>query len=102
MRKALRLTSIGFERAPKLNFSDDGNYFFGYAYKGVPVSYLRHEDEIYLTFRLDYMQHDKVENEPDTWKYNGVDVESIDMKELKEYADKIAEFAKANNYSYEF
>ena len=103
-RKAFKLTSVGFERAPQYNFSDDGNYFTGYIYKGVPATYLRYEDEIYLTMRLDYMSHPAgvdMEKAPNDWRYNGINIDEINMDELKKWADEVAKFAKENDFKAE-
>ena len=46
----------GFFRNPEYDFSDDGNHFTGWEYKGLPLT--QHRDSqygTYLSFRVDYL-----------------------------------------------
>lgn len=47
----------GFERREDLDFSDDGNYFRGFSYKGMPITTLRTDDVTYLCIRPDYLEN---------------------------------------------
>ena len=98
--KTLRLTSLGFTRDEAMDFGDDGNYFKGYNYKGVPVSYLRQCGEIYLSFRLDYLKNPnnvKTWND-DTDRFNGVSPDQVTKEALLETAEKVLAFAKENGF----
>lgn len=98
--KTLKLTSAGFTRDEFMDFGDDGNYFKGYNYKGIPVSYLRKYGEIYLSFRLDYLKNPnnaKTWNE-DTDRFNGINPDKITKEDLIETAEKVLEYAKANEF----
>ena len=46
----------GFERREDLDFSDDGNFFRGFSYKGMPITTLRTGDTTYLCIRPDYLE----------------------------------------------
>lgn len=48
----------GFNLREDLNFSDDGNYFRGFDYKGLPITTLRSNDETYLSIRVDYLDNE--------------------------------------------
>lgn len=49
----------GFERREDLDFSDDGNYFRGFSYKGMPITTLRcnKDNTTYLSIRVDYLEN---------------------------------------------
>lgn len=92
----------GFERREDLDFSDDGNYFRGFSYKGMPITTLRTCDETYLSIRVDYLTNEFTYNE---WmeteeyrladKYNGVS--SFDIDELVANVERIiAKVAEMN------
>lgn len=61
MVKNLSKTNIkhyeGFERREDLDFSDDGNYFRGFSYKGMPITTLRTDNTTYLSIRVDYLEN---------------------------------------------
>lgn len=48
----------GFNLREDLNFSDDGNYFRGFDYKGLPITTLRSDDTTYLKIRVDYLDNE--------------------------------------------
>ena len=72
----------GFRRAPEHDFSDDGNRFTGWEYKGLPISQHRSAQcGTFVSFRVDYIAHRKGFTYDDysktPWyklcnKYNGV------------------------------
>lgn len=48
----------GFVRREDLDFADDGNYFRGFSYKGMPITTLRSDNTTYLCVRVDYLQNE--------------------------------------------
>lgn len=48
----------GFERREDFDFEDDGNYFRGFSYKGMPITTLRSDDVTYLCVRVDYLENE--------------------------------------------
>lgn len=88
------LTKRGFIKREDLNFSDDGNRFIGFEYKGMPITYLKSDGEFYLSVRVDYLDNSFTYNE---WmkteecrltdEFNGVS--SIDADKLVENIEKI-------------
>lgn len=48
----------GFNLREDLNFTDDGNHFKGFDYKGLPITTLRRNDSVYLSIRVDYLDND--------------------------------------------
>lgn len=96
--KKIMLTYLGFKRREDLDFADDGNYFTGYEYKGIPVSYLRWSEHIYLTFRYTYKplyekyqaltEEQKFEIRDASGTLNGVEVENLTNEKIKEEAEK--------------
>lgn len=81
-----------FIRKPEYDFSDDGNHFTGYEYKGLPLTQCRSCGDTYLSFRVDYIARKKGFTYNDysktTWyklcdKYNGVP-ELPEMEEIIE------------------
>ena len=51
------LKKLGLVHTPELDFADDGNHFKMFTYKGIPVSYLKNDDEYYLAVRFDYLEN---------------------------------------------
>lgn len=52
MTERLNFKKYGFTRVPEEDFSDDGNHFKMYDYKGIRISYLRDTDgDVYLSAR---------------------------------------------------
>ena len=90
-----RISKIpGFTRASEHDFSDDGNRFIGFEYKGLPLSQCRNSCGTFLAFRIDYLSEDTKLKFIGTWedyskqpwyplcnKYNGVD-ELPEMDEI--------------------
>ena len=80
----------GFVRTPELDFSDDGNRFVGFVYKGLPLTQHRSSEcGTFLSFRVDYVSHKKGFTYDDysntDWyhlchKYNGV----MELPEIEE------------------
>ena len=84
----------GFERREDLDFSDDGNRFRGFSYKGMPITTLRSHDETYLSIRVDYLENNFTYKEwMETKEYflcnefNGV--YEIDLDKLIENLEKV-------------
>lgn len=92
----------GFEVREDLNFRDDGNYFRGYAYKGMPITTLRADGTTYLAVRVDYLDNNFTTHEwlhtPEYYlaeEFNGV--AEVDMDKLVENLEKIiAKVAELN------
>lgn len=90
----------GFVRREDLDFSDDGNRFRGFEYKGMPITTLRSHDETYLSIRVDYLENKsfthnewyKTEEYKLCDEFNGVG--EIDLDKLIENLEKI--IAKVN------
>lgn len=94
----------GMERREDLDFSDDGNYFRGFSYKGMPITTLRcnKDNTTYLSIRVDYISTKftyKDWMETEEWalteEFNGVS--EIDLDKLIENLEKvIAKVAEMN------
>lgn len=91
----------GFNLREDLNFSDDGNYFRGFDYKGLPITTLRSNIDgiTYLTIRVDYLDNEFTwEDWRATEEYNLEDefngVSEFDLDKLIENCEKI--IAKVN------
>lgn len=91
----LNFKSIGFQRDPSNDFSDDGTRFRMYLYKGkLPMSYASHQGNAYIALRPDYMglryeQYRKLPSYKDMDKYNGVSISFVNLKDLANIADKV-------------
>ncbi len=88
-----------FHLREDLNFSDDGNYFRGFDYKGLPITTLRTEGTTYLAVRVDYIEKDFTYADWFNTKeyrladeFNGCD--EVDLDKLIENCEKI--LAKVN------
>lgn len=92
----------GFVRREDLDFTDDGNYFRGFSYKGMPITTLRTDNTTYLCVRVDYLENEFTYEE---WmqteeyrlcdKFNGVS--EFDIDELVENIEIIlAKVAEMN------
>lgn len=57
----------GIEVREDLDFSDDGNRFKGFSYKGIPMTQCRCYGECYLAIRVDYI-HSRCEFTYDEWR----------------------------------
>lgn len=89
----------GFNLREDLNFSDNGNHFRGFDYKGLPITTLRRDDIVYLSVRVDYLNNDfTVQDWMETEEYdlshefNGVS--EFDIDKLIENCERI--IAKVN------
>lgn len=80
LTEALRLTSIpGVTRDSSNDFSDDGNRFSAYLYKGVvPITYLKADGQIYITIAfhhlgdINYREYSKFDSYAAAEDFNGV------------------------------
>ena len=93
-----------FVRREDLDFTDDGNYFKGFSYKGMPITTLRTDGTTYLSIRVDYLKNEFTYKE---WmqtqeyklcrKFNGVSEFDIDelVKNIETILSKIDEMNKA-------
>lgn len=83
-----------FVRREDLDFSDDGNHFKGFSYKGMPITTLRTDNTTYLSIHVDYLKNEFTYKE---WmqtqeyelcgKFNGVS--DFDIDELVENIETI-------------
>ena len=88
------IRNTGIELSPEHDFTDDGNRFRGFIYKGIPMTQCRADGECYLSIRIDYLDNQFTWKE---WsktneykledKFNGVS--EFDMEELIENLEKI-------------
>lgn len=93
------IKNTGIELSPEHDFTDDGNRFRGFIYKGMPMTQCRADGTCYLAIRVDYLDNDfdykewmntkeyRLEDE-----FNGVS--EFDMDKLIENLEKI--IAKVN------
>ena len=108
----LNLCKHGFVRIPTEDFSDDGNRFKMYDYKGLRVSYLRDGDDFYISprgcwdGRLSYEEYSKLDHYRSLDKLNGTaNVTDTDVDELvndieaymKEYLDVVNHLEAVND-----
>jgi hypothetical protein len=92
----------GFVRREDLDFADDGNYFKGFSYKGMPITTLRADNTTYLSIHVDYLKNEftckewmQTEEYKLCGKFNGVS--EFDINELvKNVEIIIAKVAKMN------
>ena len=98
MVKSLTAANIrnieGMVRREDLDFTDDGNRFRGFSYKGMPITQCRSCDETYLSIRVDYLSNEFTYRE---WietkeyalcnEFNGVS--EIDLDKLIENLEKV-------------
>ena len=91
-----------FHLREDLNFSDDGNYFRGFDYKGLPITTLRTGNDTYCSVRVDYLDNKFAYREwMNTEEYRLADefngVSEIDLDKLVENCEKIlAKVAELN------
>lgn len=91
-----------FVRREDFDFVDDGNYFRGFSYKGMPVTTLRTDNTTYLCVRVDYLENEftykewmQTEEHRLCGKFNGVS--EFDIDELVENIETIlAKVAEMN------
>lgn len=99
MTKRLSLVANGFVRREDLDFSDDGSYFRGYEYDGMPVTYCKYQDEYFICVRYDYLENSfTYEDWKNTEEYKLADefngVTEVDVDKLIENCIKVK--AKVN------
>lgn len=98
--KRISWKANGFIRREDLDFRDDGSYFKGYEYAGMPITCCTYEGEYYISIRVDYLANEftwedwrnteeyKLEDE-----FNGTN--EVDVEKLKAncvlIAKKVAE-----------
>lgn len=90
------IKGTNFVRREDLDFSDDGNRFRGFSYKGLPITTLYSDGCVYCDVRPDYLQYKGVPWE--MWKeteeyklcdkYNGTS-ELIDLEDLANICDRV-------------
>ena len=98
---AANAAKYGIEVRPDLDFTDDGNRFRGFSYKGLPMTQCRCSSECYLSIRVDYLNG--VEFTYNEWRsteewelcyeFNGVaefDIEKL-IENLEKVLAKVAE-----------
>ena len=91
-----------FHLREDLNFSDDGNYFRGFDYKGLPITTLRTGNDTYCSVRVDYLDNKFAYREwMNTEEYRLADefngVSEIDLDKLVENCERIlAKVAEMN------
>ena len=88
------INKLGIELRPDLDFTDDGNRFRGFSYKGLPLTQCVYKGTAYLAIRVDYLEN---EFEYSEWmktpeyklaeEFNGVS--EIDTDKLLENLEKI-------------
>ena len=82
-------------RNKNFDFSDDGNYFRGYVYKGMlPISVLCREGEIYISPRYDYLiSYDEAVSaglkDLDSNKYNGANTSDFDQEDFHKILENV-------------
>lgn len=94
----------GFERREDLDFVDDGDFFRGFSYKGMPIITHRFGDTTYLCVRVDYLENSFTYK---AWmettecslcdKFNGVSEFDIDelIENLEAIIAKVADMNEA-------
>lgn len=91
----IRLSSIpGVTRDREGDFTDDGNRFQAYLYKGlIPITYLRSGSEVYITIALHHLENINYEEYKEFPSYkhvndfNGVSVANFDPQVFKKNLD---------------
>lgn len=102
LSKTIVSKNPNFHVREDLNFSDDGNRFRGFDYKGMPITTLRADNETYLSIRVDYLNNNFTYNEwmgTEEWKladeFNGVS--EIDLDKLIDNLEKVIAKVDAMN-----
>ncbi len=98
----LNFKKYGIERAPELDFSDDGNRFRMYRCNGIPISYLKDDGNVFLAIRVDYLdgltynEYSKLPSYKDCDKYNYVAEDKVDLADVVEICKRVkAEYDNA-------
>lgn len=97
MVKSLTATNgkaYGIVRAEQYDFRDDGSFFRGYEYKGVPLTQCVYQGTTYLAIRTDYLKNNFTSKdwiETEEWKledeFNGVGM--VDLDKLVENLERV-------------
>lgn len=89
-------SKVGIEVASELNFEDDGNFFRGFMYKGMPMTqcYSKKDGEVYLSIRVDYLDNNFTYKEwMETEEYHLCDefngVSEFDLEKLIENLERV-------------
>ncbi len=95
----LNFKKYGFIRTPENDFSDDGNRFKAYDYKGIEFSYLKAYGEVYLSGRFSRTYDKELLNKELAElgnkiisildRYNGVGSYLVDNETLESYKDDV-------------
>lgn len=100
----IKLTSYGFIRTPENDFSDDGNHFKCYTYKGIRVSYLKYKGEVYISgsasgIGLNYEEYSSLPHYRALDKLNGVDESEVTPESIEQLKKDIEAFMEeVNNF----
>lgn len=101
LSKAIVKNYEGFNLREDLNFTDDGNHFKGFDYKGLPIITVRSKIDncVYLSVRVDYLNNDfTVQDWMETEEYDLAHefkgVSEFDIDKLIENCERI--IAKVN------
>jgi hypothetical protein len=100
--KRVNLTKYGFIRTPNDDFSDDGAYFRCYQageYENIRISKLVSDGQVYLSSQVDcnlpYDIYGKLPHYNEaTWKYNGVDLESLTDEDMQNFYKACCAYAQ--------
>lgn len=99
------IAKLGIELAPERGFEDDGNYFRGFIYKGMPLTQCRSDGQCYLTIRDDYLENNYLWDEwrdAGGWeltdRFNGV--AEFDTEDLIDTIEKVIKLRDELNERY--
>jgi hypothetical protein len=100
--KRINMAKYGFIRTPGDDFSDDGNRFTCYQageYENVRISKLVSDGQVYLSAQADcnlpYEIYGKLPHYNEaTWKYNGVDLESLTDEDMQNFYKACCAYAQ--------
>jgi hypothetical protein len=96
------MAKYGFIRTPDDDFSDDGNRFTCYQageYENIRISKLVSDGQVYLSSQVDcnlpYDIYGKLPHYNEaTWKYNGVDLESLTDEDMQNFYKACCAYAQ--------
>ena len=100
--KRINMAKYGFVRTPEDDFSDDGNRFVCYQpgeYENIRISKLVSDGQVYLSSQVDcnlpYEIYGKLPHyQAATWKYNGVDLESLTDEDMQNFYKACCAYAQ--------
>jgi hypothetical protein len=100
--KRINLAKYGFIRTPDDDFSDDGAYFRCYQageYENIRISKLVSDGQVYLSAQVDcnlpFEVYGKLPHyQAASWKYNGVDLESLTDKDMQNFYKACCAYAQ--------